>query len=118
MMPSLVSLSRTSSVVSIILLLSLSGCLGVIEEITEETPIDDIVEIPEIITEIPTEWDIITPRVPSSPTLAPFTDCQELETELKSTILEETRIQLIQAVEQGDQWGWAWAEDDMMMDMD
>lgn len=118
MMPSLVSLSRTSSVVSIILLLSLSGCLGVIEEITEETPIDDIVEIPEIITEIPTEWDIITPRVPSSPTLAPFTDCQELEAELKSTILEETRIQLIQAVEQGDHWGWAWAEDDMMMDGD
>ena len=119
MMQSLYALPRLITITSMMLLMSLSGCLGVIEEIAEETPIDDIVEIPEIITELPTEWDLIPPRVPTSPNLTPFTDCQELETELKSTILEEARIQLLQAVEQGDYyWGGVWAEDDMMMDGD
>ena len=86
MVQSLSALPRLITITSIMLLMSLSGCLGVIEEIAEETPIDDIVDKPEIITELPTDWDIIPPRVPTSPNLTPFTDCQELETELKLDI--------------------------------
>ena len=116
-MQSLFTLPRLITITSMMLLMSLSGCLGVIEDIAEETPIDDIVEIPEIITELPTDWDIIPPRVSTSPNLTPFRDCQEMEMELKATILEEARIQLLQVVEQGDYyWGGGWAEDDMMMD--
>ncbi|MCS5537413.1 MAG: beta-propeller domain-containing protein, partial [Candidatus Poseidoniaceae archaeon] len=117
-MQSKTPLSQIGFIISMILSLSLSGCLGVIEDVVEKTPIDDAIDIKDAIIDLPTEWNLIPPRAPTSPNLTPFTDCEELETRLKETILEEAKVQLLQAVEQEYYWGGGWAEDDAMMEMD
>ena len=113
------SLSRCWLAVMIVLSMSLSGCLGAIDDIKDKTVIDDIIDLPGDITDIPIDWDKTPTRTPTSPNLTPFTDCNALEAQLKQTILEEARTQLIQAVEEDYYyWGWAMAEDDMLMDGD
>ena len=89
-----------------ILMISLfftAGCLNVL---------DPEVETPSI--DIPSNWSDITQRQVSSPDLVEFSDCEELEITLKESILEEYRIQLLQAVEEEYHYFW----DDVMMDGD
>ena len=90
--------------VFIVSLLALSGCI---------TNNDAEVEVPQI--ELPDDWSTTTKRSIASPNLLAFTDCEELEDQLKSSISEEYRIQLLQAVEQQYFYG-GWFGDDMMMD--
>ena len=88
----------------IVSLFALSGCIA---------NNDAEVEVPQI--ELPDDWSTTTKRSIASPNLLAFTDCEELEDQLKSSISEEYRIQLLQAVEQQYFYG-GWFEDDMMMD--
>ena len=80
-----------------------AGCLGALE---------DEVEIPDI--DLPLDWKTIVPRAVSTPELIEFDDCDDLETSLKEVILEDYRIQLLQAVE--EQYYYFW--DDVMFDGD
>ena len=79
------------------------GCLGALE---------DEVEIPDI--DLPLDWKTIVPRAVSTPDLVEFDDCDDLENRLKDVILEDYRIQLLQAVE--EQYYYFW--DDIMLDGD
>ncbi len=88
----------------IVALFVTSGCIG-----TNDTAIDE----PQV--ELPEDWSSITKRSISSPALKDFTDCEELESELKSSIYEDYRTQLLQAVEEQYYYG-GWMEDDVMMD--
>ena len=82
-----------------------SGCLGLV---------DPEVEAPDV--ELPEEWSTVVQRSPASPQLSQYADCNELESALKSSIAEEYRIQLLQAVEEQYFYGGGiWAEDDMAM---
>ena len=117
MMQNNTPLSRIVLIASMILSLSLSGCLGVIEDVVDNTPID-VIDINDEIIDLPTDWNLIPPRAPTSPNLTPFTDCEELETRLKETMLEEAKVQLLQAAEQENYWGWGGMEDDVEMAMD
>ena len=86
----------------------MSGCLGMV---------GSEVEIPDV--ELPGDWSTVVQRSVASPQLAQFSDCEELETSLKSSIAEEYRIQLLQAVEEEFYYGGGiWAEDDMVMEAD
>ena len=88
----------------IVSLFALSGCI---------TNNDSEVEVPQV--ELPDDWSTTTKRSISSPNLLTFTDCEELEDQLKTSISEEYRIQLLQAVEQQYFYG-GWFMDDVMMD--
>ena len=90
--------------VFIVSLFALSGCLA---------NNDAEVEIPQI--ELPEDWSTVTKRSVSKPNLLAFTDCDELEQQLKESILEEYRIQLLQAVEEQYYYG-GWFGDDVMME--
>ena len=79
------------------------GCLGALE---------DEVEIPDI--DLPLDWKTIVPRAVLSPDLIEFDDCDDLEASLKDVILEDYRIQLLQAVEEQFYYSW----DDVMFDGD
>jgi len=84
-----------------------SGCLGLV---------DPEVEVPDV--ELPDDWSTVVQRSAASPQLSQYADCNELETALKSSIAEEYRIQLLQAVEEQYYYGGGiWAEDDMAMGM-
>ncbi|DAC55406.1 MAG TPA: hypothetical protein HA359_00700 [Candidatus Poseidoniaceae archaeon] len=78
-----------------------AGCLGALEE---------EVEIPDI--DLPLDWKTIVPRAVSTPDLVEFDDCDDLENRLKDVILEDYRIQLLQAVE--EQYYYFW--DDMILE--
>ena len=73
----------------IVSLFALSGCIS---------NNDSEVEVPQV--ELPDDWSTTTKRSIASPNLLAFTDCEELENQLKTSISEEYRIQLLQAVEQ------------------
>tara|TARA_B110000444_G_scaffold261557_1_gene315288 strand:- start:11895 stop:14231 length:2337 start_codon:yes stop_codon:yes gene_type:complete len=80
-----------------------SGCLGMV---------DSELEIPDV--ELPDDWSTVIQRSSASPHLSQFADCEELEVALKSSIAEEYRIQLLQAVEEEYFFGGGiWAEEDM-----
>lgn len=115
MMQSISQLSRLGFLTSIVLIMSLSGCLGTLDDIVDDTVIDDIVKIPFEDIELPTDWNNIIERTISSPYLVPFDSCSALESQLKQTILEEAKIQLIQAAEETYYRNWGWAEDDVAM---
>ena len=85
------------------------GCLGALE---------DEVEIPDI--DLPLDWKTIVPRAVSTPDLVEFDDCEDLENRLKDVILEDYRIQLLQAVEEQYYYFWddIMLEDDMMAEAD
>ena len=51
--------------------MSLSGCLGTLDDVLEDTAIDDIAEIPFEDLELPTDWNKITERTTSPPYLEP-----------------------------------------------
>lgn len=80
-----------------------AGCLGALQ---------DEVEVPEI--DLPLDWKTIMPRTVSTPDLVAFDDCDDLEVRLKDSIIEDYRIQLLQAVE--EQYYYFW--DDVMLEDD
>ena len=81
-----------------------SGCLNAL---------DSEVEILEI--DLPLDWNDITQRTATSPDLVKFSDCGELEYNLKESIIEEYRIDLLQSVEEQNYYFW---DDAVMMDGD
>jgi hypothetical protein len=89
----------------LVALMTLSGCTGIIDD-----EIDDfvIVELEE-----PVEFT----RTIGSPQLRIFQDCMTLENALKSSIEEEARTSLMQAVDEVYYYGGGmWMEDDVAMD--
>ena len=80
-----------------------AGCLNAL---------DSEVEIPDI--DLPLDWNDITQRTATSPDLVKFSDCGELEYNLKESIIEEYRIDLLQSVEEQNYYFWG---DDIMMDL-
>ena len=81
-----------------------SGCLGMAEP---------ELEMPDV--ELPDDWSTVVQRSTASPHLSQFADCEDLEISLKSSIAEEYRIQLLQAVEEEYYYGGGmWMEDDMV----
>ncbi len=81
-----------------------SGCLGMA---------DPELEMPDV--ELPDDWPTVVQRSAVSPHLSQFADCEDLEISLKSSIAEEYRIQLLQAVEEEYYYGGGmWMEDDMV----
>jgi len=95
--------------VFLVLLIPLSGCTGIIDESKKEDT-DLILNI---------DLGDSVKRTMGSPHLQTYDDCNELENALKASIEEETRTNLIQAVEEVWNWGGGWIEDDMeMMDGD
>ena len=89
----------------LVLLMSLSGCTGLIDD-SEEDNVDVMLK-PEL--------GDSTMRIIGTPNLQTYSDCNELESALKSSIEEETRTNLIQAVDEVYYWGGGWMEDDMEM---
>jgi len=85
-----------------VLLMSLSGCTGIVDK--DEDPGYKIV---------PVDLEDTVVRAAGSPTLTSYIDCDELETELKISIEEEARTNLLQAVEEVYYRGGMWMEDDM-----
>ena len=91
--------------VFLVSLFFLSGCLNAV---------DSNVEVPDVA--LPDDWSTVVQRSSVSPQLSQFSDCEELETSLKSAVAEEYRIQLLQAVEEEYYYGGGmWLEDDMVM---
>ena len=86
-----------------VLLMSLSGCTGVVDS-------DDDAGY----TIVPVDLEDTPVRSAGSPMLTTYLDCDELELELKNSIEEETRTNLLQAVEEVYYWGGMWMEDDMV----
>ena len=94
--------------VFLVSLFLLSGCLSTV---------DPEVEMPDV--ELPGDWSTVVQRSAASPHLSQYADCDDLETSLKSSIAEEYRVQLLQAVEEQYYYGGGmWMEDDMEMSMD
>ena len=96
--------SKKAMAVMILLTLVLSGCTGIADE-----PVD----VPDV--ELPSDWSTIVARSSSSPQLSGYTDCDDLEESLKSSIAEEYRIQLLQAVEEVYYYG-GWFGGEVMED--
>ena len=91
----------------LMLLMVMSGCTGLIDE-DSNNPIDFLLT-PALGEEIV--------RTMGSPQLQTFSDCKALETSLKTSIEEETRTQLLQAVDEVWNFNWGFAEDaEMAMD--
>jgi uncharacterized secreted protein with C-terminal beta-propeller domain len=89
----------------LVLLMSLSGCTGLIDESEDDTA--DIILKPDLGESVK--------RAIGTPNLQTYSDCNELEVALKSSVEEEIRTNLIQAVEEISYWGGGWMEDDMEM---
>jgi uncharacterized secreted protein with C-terminal beta-propeller domain len=89
----------------LVLLMSLSGCTGLIDESEDDTA--DLILKPDFGESIK--------RAIGTPNLQTYSDCNELEAALKSSVEEEIRTNLIQAVEEVYYWGGGWMEDDMEM---
>ena len=96
--------------VLIVMMMSLSGCLGLIDA-DDESP-DDLILNPYLGDEVK--------RAYGSPDLQIFDDCDTLELALKKSIEEETRTTLLQAVDDiYNYWGGGiWFEDDAEMAAD
>ena len=92
--------------VFLVLLMTLSGCTGFIDESKDEDA--GLILTPDL--------GDSAKRSIGSPHLQTFDGCLELEEALKTSIEEETRTNLIQAVDEVYYWGGGfWMEDDMEM---
>ena len=100
-------LSRPIIAILLVFLMATSGCLG--------TSKDDKKSHELVSVDLGEE----TKRSIGSPNLKVYDDCTELESSLKSSILEEARTSLLQAVEEEYYWGGGmWAEDGVDVGMD
>ena len=87
-------------------LMAMSGCLSANQQID-----DGGIEPGTILL----GWDQSVSRTTGSPQLMTYQGCEELEHALKVSIEEETRTNLIQAVDEIYYWGGGWMEDDVAM---
>ena len=87
-------------------LMTMSGCLSANQQIDEGG-----IEPGTILL----GWDQSVSRTTGSPQLMTYQGCEELEHALKLSIEEETRTNLIQAVDEIYYWGGGWMEDDVAM---
>lgn len=87
--------------VGVLALMLMSGCIGAV---------DPAVEVPTV--SLPEDWNTTVARTTSSPQLNQFSDCEELERDLKLSIEEEARIQIMQAIEEEYYFGGAMRMDD------
>ena len=91
----------------LVMLMATSGCIGLADEDKDE---HELIEI---------DLGDITKRSIGSPNLETYSDCLELENALKTSIEEEARISILQAVEDQYFWGGGfWMEDGVEMAMD
>ena len=91
----------------LVMLMAASGCIGLVNEDKDE---HELIEI---------DLGDITKRSIGSPNLETYSDCLELENALKTSIEEEARISILQAVEDQYFWGGGfWMEDGVEMAMD
>ena len=65
----------------------MSGCLGAVDE-------------EFILTKLPDDWTLKTERTITTPQLVEYDSCYVMEMDLKASIAEEYRTQLLQAVEE------------------
>jgi hypothetical protein len=84
-----------------------SGCTGVIDE-----PIDT----PDVT--LPSDWSTVVSRTVNNPQLSGFANCEELENNLKRSIAEEYRTQILQAAEEVYYYGGFWMDDTAEMAID
>ena len=92
--------NRIATAVGIVLLMLTAGCIGNVRD--------------EIITELPDDWRTKTSRTISQPHLVQFDSCLDMEYDLKASIAEEYRTQLLQAVEEQYYYGWGMFDDGMV----
>ena len=86
--------------VALVLSMMMSGCLSYEGE----------VEVPDVV--LPDDWSTITARTISSPQLFAYDDCEDLEQALKSSLEEEYRTLLLQAIEEQYYYGGGmWMDD-------
>ena len=72
------------------------------------------VEVPDVT--LPDDWSTVVQRTAASPTLSHYDSCEDLEDSIKSSIAEEYRVQLLQAVKDEYYYGGGmWMDDDMVM---
>ena len=84
----------------LVLLMLTAGCIGSVRE--------------EIVTELPDDWKTKTARTISQPHLVQFDSCLDMEYDLKASIAEEYRTQLLQAVEEQYYYGGIGFDDGMV----
>ena len=84
----------------LVLLMLTAGCIGNVHD--------------ELITELPDDWRTQTSRTISQPHLVQFDSCLNMEYDLKASIAEEYRTQLLQAVEEQYHYGWGIFDDGMV----
>ena len=89
--------NRILTSVGLVLLMLTAGCIGNVGD--------------EIITELPEDWKTKTARTISQPHLVQFDSCLDMEYDLKASIAEEYRTQLLQAVEEEYYYGGIWFDD-------
>ena len=89
--------NRVLTSVGLVLLMLTAGCIGNVGD--------------EIITELPEDWKTKTARTISQPHLVQFDSCLDMEYDLKASIAEEYRTQLLQAVEEEYYYGGIWFDD-------
>ncbi len=87
-------------------LMTMSGCLSATQKIDDGGIDPDTILL---------GWDQSVSRAMGSPQLLTYQGCEELERALKVSIEEETRTNLIQAVDEIYYWGGGWMEDDVAM---
>ncbi|MAR47469.1 MAG: hypothetical protein CMA41_06700 [Euryarchaeota archaeon] len=91
---------RVVTSVGLVLLMLTAGCIGNVRD--------------EFITELPDDWKTQTSRTISQPHLVQFDSCLDMEYDLKASIAEEYRTQLLQAVEEQYYYGWGMFDDGMV----
>ena len=91
---------RIVTSLALVLLMLTAGCIGNVHD--------------ELITELPDDWKTQTSRTISQPHLVQFDSCLNMEYDLKASIAEEYRTQLLQAVEEQYYYGGIWFDDGMV----
>jgi uncharacterized secreted protein with C-terminal beta-propeller domain len=89
--------NRIVTSLGLVLLMLTAGCIGNVHD--------------ELITELPDDWKTKTVRTISQPHLVQFDSCLDMEYDLKASIAEEYRTQLLQAVEEQYYYGGIWFDD-------
>jgi len=79
--------------VALVLSMMMSGCLSYQGD----------VEVPDVV--LPDDWSSITARTVSGPQLFAYDDCEDLEQALKTSLEEEYRTLLLQAIEEQYYYG-------------
>ena len=83
--------------IGVLSMMVMSGCLG---------PVDEEF----VLTKLPDDWTLKTERIVTTPQLVEYDSCDLMEKDLKASIAEEYRTQLLQAIEETHYYG-VWGDD-------